>query len=194
MHDGLLLAGAYVAPGKQLLASAAFSSGSTLYHYRDDLYNVAQQSIENGGVTVAVGFTPSYTAIHQQGAAALGLWLASDFSEVASGGYFSGELGPYVAKNNLTFDFGIEVSIFATPDYKNALSGPYTLTGAGYNQNNVSYINAANGTIKGLQYTYDFNRFSRNVYDFPQDSSGYFSFGEGWSKEIYKTGDLSVEK
>lgn len=194
LHDGLFLLGAYSAPFRMAGYGLALDTGSAIYHYREDIYNITNQSIKNGGVTLAVGLTPSYTAIHQQGAAAGGLWLSSDFSEVAVGAYLSGEVGPYVAKHNLTFDFGIEASVFASPDYKNALSGPYTSTGAGYNQNNVSYIKAANGKIQGLQYTYDFNRTSRSVYDFSRNSSGYFSFGEGWSKEIYKTGYLSVEK
>lgn len=181
VNEGLMLAAFKRAPVKTATLAGGVKVGSDLYHNKDEIQKVLDDVQSNGGFTLAVGATPSYTALYQQGAAAAGLWVSYDSLEknFSMGGYLSGEYGPYKARNNMTFDFGLESILFTSPDYQGALEGSYQVFGGGYNSSSVSYIRAAEGKIDGYQYTYDFNRFSKSTYDYKHDVNTYGSFGIG---------------
>lgn len=173
-------------PMKLTSALATVGTARQVYEHKETIAQIANESIHNGGVTVAVGVTPSYAMGSQQGAAAGGTWITYDFENNSMNGgiYGSAEYGADISRPNMTFNFGVEVTVYTTPDYSGALSGSYLSASTAYNSSSASYIRAADGAINGYQYAYDF--YGKSVYNYKHDGAAQASFGVGdyrtWSQ------------
>ncbi|QUJ68498.1 hypothetical protein KDD30_05125 [Photobacterium sp. GJ3] len=156
------------------------------YDNKDTIVKIANESMQNGGVTVAFGVTPSFSLGSQQGAVAGGTWLAYDHENSSmNGGLFgSAEYGGDLSRPNMTFNLGVEVTVYTSPDYSGALSGSYQSASTAYHSSSASYIRAADGAIDGYQYAYDF--YGKSVYNYKHDGAAQASFGVGdyrtWSQ------------
>ncbi|MCG7491901.1 hypothetical protein MHN79_20745, partial [Vibrio sp. Of14-4] len=150
------------------------------YQHRDQLGKIALESIDNGGITLGLGVTPSYALGSQQGAAAFGSWMSFDWRDgldVNGGGYWSAEYGGSLSRPNFSVDIGVESLLFTSPYFDGALSGAYQLGVGAYNQHSVSYIRADNGNINGYQYTYDVK--GKAIYNYGNDPAIQGGVGTG---------------
>ncbi|KPH26684.1 LysM peptidoglycan-binding domain-containing protein, partial [Vibrio coralliilyticus] len=174
---GLLLARRPVKLTASVIGTEVVYQG---HQHREQLGQIAMESMDNGGLTLAMGATPSYALGSQQGAVAGGGWFSIDWREsieVNGGGYWSAEYGAHLARPNMSVDIGVEGLVFTSPYYEGALSGTYQLGVGAYNQHSISYIRADNGNINGYQYTYDLKGYS--VYDYRADTAGQIGIGKG---------------
>uniref|UniRef100_UPI00056E346A hypothetical protein n=1 Tax=Vibrio coralliilyticus TaxID=190893 RepID=UPI00056E346A len=174
---GLLLARRPVKLTASVIGTEVVYQG---HQHREQLGQIAMESMDNGGLTLAIGATPSYALGSQQGAVAGGGWFSIDWREsieVNGGGYWSAEYGAHLARPNMSVDIGVEGLVFTSPYYEGALSGTYQLGVGAYNQHSISYIRADNGNINGYQYTYDLKGYS--VYDYRADTAGQIGIGKG---------------
>ena len=122
------------------------------YQHREQLGRIAMESIDNGGFTLAVGVSPSYSMGSQQDAVTGGSWMSVNWEQglyFNGGGYLSAEYGGSVSKPNMSFDVGVESILFTSSDYDGALSGNYQLVTSTYNSHSISYIRANGGDING---------------------------------------------
>ena len=150
------------------------------YQNREWLGQVAMESIDNGGITLGFGGTPSYAIGKQQGAIAFGKWISVDWTqglELNGGVYSSIEGGANLAKYNLSGGVGGEAFVFTSPNFKGALQGDYQVITGAYNSASVSYIRADNGKINGYQVTKDW--YEASVRQIKHDAGAQISYGTG---------------
>ncbi|WP_261595352.1 putative Ig domain-containing protein [Pseudoalteromonas holothuriae] len=160
---------------------AADIAGSA-YQNREQIAQIYNEAKQNGGMTLAVGVTPSVDMKYIQGAGALGIWGSVDFNswDINGGGYFSLESGAAAKIINPSVDIGVEATVFSSARFDAALKGNYDVYGGGFNSTEWSWVKPVDQNFSGLQFTKDFNtRFSYSHYDVSYDPSLYMRRGWG---------------
>lgn len=182
LNDGLMGIALWNRPLQFTRAYAGYQTADiagSAYQNREQIAQIYNEAKQNGGMTLAVGVTPSGTIASAQGAFAVGGWISADFNNmnINGGGYWSIEGGPKLGLADLNYDVGLETTVFTSSRYEGALTGTYQVFGAGYNQSSMSYIRADSGAINGYQMTWDFH--GRSYMNYKHDGNVYLSTGYG---------------
>jgi|TARA_Y100001937_G_C7135736_1_gene339912 hypothetical protein len=201
LNDGLMFTALRFSPGKFASAYAGYQAvdtGGSIYQNRELLSQEWAKAKANGGFIYADGLSFEGD-IGVRANFAFGGFVAVNFNnwDVFGSVYATGELGAKLGMPNPTFSINHERTLFASPDYEAALSGEYSLHGAGDNWRStnraleVSYINAADGAISGIQFTSELKSWSPKI-DAYRDPNVYSHFGTGayydWRAGEWKTG------
>ena len=163
INDGLMFAALRFTPGKFASAYAGYQAvdtGGSIDQNRELLSQEWAKAKANGGFIYADGLSLEGD-IGVRGNLAIGGFVAVNFNDwdVFGSVYATGELGAKLGMPNPTFSINHERTLSTSPNYLDALTGEYTLHGAGENWRStnraleVSYIRAAGGTISGIQFT-----------------------------------------
>jgi len=135
---------------------------------------------QNGGMTLAVGVTPSFDLKYIQGAGALGVWGSLNFNtlEFNSNFYYSHESGGAVKMPLPSVDLlSMEATVYTSFDHDTALNGYFDVYGAGYNNWDTTIVKPRGATFNGYQVTKSL--WSKSPVNVKHDPSIYMRSGWG---------------
>lgn len=136
--------------------NAAWADGRARAQVVDTAVDIVSEIPENGGFTFAYGAT----AGGNMGGSvdgAIGSFISVDFNrwEFTSGTYGSAEIGAHINLPVPGASYGAELSLYSSPNYREALDGSYHIEGGelsvGMMEVNAGFITS--GTANGLQLT-----------------------------------------
>ncbi|MDE3271890.1 hypothetical protein [Pseudoalteromonas sp. G4] len=183
LNDGLMGVALWNRPLQLTRAYAGYQAADiagAAYQNREQIAQIYSEAKQNGGMTLAVGVTPSFDLKYIQGAGALGVWGSLNFNtlEFNSNFYYSHESGGAVKMPLPSVDLlSMEATVYTSFDHDTALNGYFDVYGAGYNNWDTTIVKPRGATFNGYQVTKSL--WSKSPVNVKHDPSIYMRSGWG---------------